>query len=400
MRSTVNPSWFQRFSFAAVPVAVCSAMAGARPPQPPAVTNADALIPWIRAAAVGRADFVGIGDSNQLQQGHGWDHGMTKALAERFGLYATSLIAPGENGGVGAGTGFGYGVVGAGAPYQATGAPSWLNERMASNVAMFPFNYMFLPDGQTAGAFNIYGLYLDQTSAVGVNGALRFTLIHGAFPSAGNAGVFRLFVRNPNPPYQPYAETNLQGNGFGTPYGILTAPIFLPAAPRNTSLYFRLGRIEENVVGPFMLYYMRVENQQTIAGASHHTLYAFGGRTAFDMALALNAADDSYLSLFFSNVRALQGPDARVLILSMYLDDDYVTQALEADGKAARLIQVTAISLAALDPASEAGKKLVAEAGRGVASDLLRLHIEDLKARAGITVNETLWRQISGSSTP
>ena len=91
----------------------------------------------------------------------------------------------------------------------------------------------------------------------------------------------------------------------------------------------------------------------------------------------------------------------RVALLSVFsVPQGGVTQALEADGRAARLIQVTAINLAALDPASEAGKNLVAEAGRSLASDLLRLHIDDLKARAGVTVNETLWQQISGSSTP
>jgi hypothetical protein len=279
------------------------------------VTNPEALIPWIHAAATGRADLVGIGDSNQLHSGAGWDHGITKALSERFGLYATSLLATGENGGNGAGSGYGYGVVGGGATslFQPTGAPSWLNARMAPSVAMYPLNYMYLPAGQVSGANNFYGLYLDQGSPVDVNGGLRFTVIHGAFP-AGSGGVFRLFVRNPNPPYQAFAETNIQSNGFGAPYGILTSELFVPAAARNTAMYFRLGRIDENVTGPFMLYYMRAENQDKSVGTSHHTLYAFGGRTAFDMALALNAADDSYLSLFFSGVRALQGTSPRVLV--------------------------------------------------------------------------------------
>ncbi|MBM3520927.1 MAG: hypothetical protein FJX63_09225 [Alphaproteobacteria bacterium] len=77
-----------------------------------------------------------------------------------------------------------------------------------------------------------------------------------------------------------------------------------------------------------------------------------------------------------------------------------VTQALEADGKSARLIQVTAISLADFDAGSEAGKQLRDQIAQGVGADLLRIYISDVKTRVGVTVNETLWRQISGTPTP
>lgn len=315
MSARIGNQWIQRIRFAllAWTVGVCSA--AARPSQPPAITNSDAIVPWLRAAATGRADFVSIGDSNQLQTSTGWDHGITKALAARFGLYATSLMAPGENSGLGAGSGFDYNVAGPGmsTAFQPIGAPAWLNERMAPNVAMYPFNYMYLPAGQSAGASLIYGLFINQSLTVDVNSQLRFSMIHGAFPP-GDTGTFRLFVRNPAPPYQAYAETPIQAVASGTPYGINTSTLDLPAGPRNTGLYFRLGRIDENVTGPLLVYYMRAENRQRLVGVSHHTLYGFGGKSAFDMALALNAADDSYLSLFFGKVRELQGPNPHVLI--------------------------------------------------------------------------------------
>ncbi len=53
--------------------------------------NAEALAPFFDQAASGRVDVVGIGDSNQLYAGHGWDTGWAVALAERYGLYATGL---------------------------------------------------------------------------------------------------------------------------------------------------------------------------------------------------------------------------------------------------------------------------------------------------------------------
>jgi hypothetical protein len=62
------------------------------------------------------------------------------------------------------------------------------------------------------------------------------------------------------------------------------------------------------------VYLQRVENTEKSHGASVHTLYGFGGQSARDMGEALLATSDAGLSLYFSMVRSLQGPQKAVLV--------------------------------------------------------------------------------------
>ena len=71
------------------------------------VYNAQEVAPFFDRAAATRVDVVMLGDSNQVFANTGWDHGWGKALAGRFGMYATGLLSAGENEGNGAGIGYG-----------------------------------------------------------------------------------------------------------------------------------------------------------------------------------------------------------------------------------------------------------------------------------------------------
>src|SRR5262245_24536385 len=73
-----------------------------------------------------RVDFVGIGDSNQLLSGAGWDHGFQFALSKQFTMWATGLISANENDGNGAGVGYRYSWL-FGNVLSSTGAPAELD---------------------------------------------------------------------------------------------------------------------------------------------------------------------------------------------------------------------------------------------------------------------------------
>lgn len=282
--------------------------------QPEAVTNPRALIPWLRAAATGRADAVCIGDSNQLQQNSGWDHGWTRILGERFGLYATGLLSCGENLGNGAGAGYQYSVGAAGFSGQFAygGAPAPLDLFMQPGIGMSPFNYMYLAPGLVGGANVLHGLFIDAASGIDVNGPLRFSLVHGTF-ATGGPGSFQLVLRQGAPPFQNLAVGTSVPTVTGD-MGVSVETLDIPAASRNIALNLRYSPIDQNIDGPFLGYYARAENLARPVGVSVHTLYAFGGQSARDMAAALRAADDDYLSLYFQRVRALQGAAPKVLI--------------------------------------------------------------------------------------
>ena len=73
--------------------------------------------------------------------------------------------------------------------------------------------------------------------------------------------------------------------------------------------------------------------------------------------------------------------------------------ALEGDGKGARVMQSQVVLLPPFDGTSEEAKTIAGTIQEGSGNDLLASYIGALQAQAGIAINETLWRQISGTQT-
>ena len=74
--------------------------------------------------------------------------------------------------------------------------------------------------------------------------------------------------------------------------------------------------------------------------------------------------------------------------------------ALEADGKGAKVIQSQAVLLQAFDPASTGSQgDSRANLKNQAAADVLSGYLAALQKDAGVTINETLWRQIAGTQT-
>ncbi len=73
------------------------------------------------------------------------------------------------------------------------------------------------------------------------------------------------------------------------------------------------------------------------------------------------------------------------------------TWALEGDGKSARIIEVSKVTLPVAG--ASAGAKEVADlAKQGLGSDLLDSYLKSARAGANVTMNEELWREISGTT--
>ncbi len=75
-----------------------------------------------------------------------------------------------------------------------------------------------------------------------------------------------------------------------------------------------------------------------------------------------------------------------------------LTWALEGDGKSARIIEVTKVNIPQ-GMASVSAKEVGDVAKRGLGSDLLDSYLKSARAGTTVTVNEELWRQISGTTT-
>ncbi len=74
--------------------------------------------------------------------------------------------------------------------------------------------------------------------------------------------------------------------------------------------------------------------------------------------------------------------------------------AVEADGKSARVMQSEAVLLPAFDPKAPDNAKAADALKQAIGGDLAGAYLAALQKDAGVTVNETLWRQISGQTTP
>jgi peptidyl-prolyl cis-trans isomerase D len=73
--------------------------------------------------------------------------------------------------------------------------------------------------------------------------------------------------------------------------------------------------------------------------------------------------------------------------------------ALEADGKGARVMQSQAVLLPAFDPNAADVKPLTDRLSAELGRDLSNALVTAMQNDTGVTVNETLWRQISGQQT-
>jgi peptidyl-prolyl cis-trans isomerase D len=92
--------------------------------------------------------------------------------------------------------------------------------------------------------------------------------------------------------------------------------------------------------------------------------------------------------------------DGPAVTAAFSVKENAITFALEGDGKGARLIQPTAVRLAPFVAGSEAAKKLADDTKAGLGKDVLALYLGALQQELGVSINENLWRQIAGTSTP
>jgi hypothetical protein len=297
---------------------VAAGLCGHALAQPPVVVNRAALIPFWDKARTGRVDVVALGDSNQFQLGHGWDAAWIRALSNRFGLYATSLLAVGEGSGNGfaAGDRFNIFPQASSGQYEYAGAPGPLDVYLNNPPSLLaPMNYMYLPQGRTVSGQVATGMVMAANCWLDVNEPLRFHFTYGLFGGAG-AGGFQPVIRRDSTPFTVLATSP----PISTRTGEIAADriehgtLDLPAADRQHPIALRFTTSVGNVVGPFIAYYQRAEGLARPVGASFSTIYGLGSQSARAMALALQTSSDETLTLYFSRIRALQDDPKRVLV--------------------------------------------------------------------------------------
>jgi lysophospholipase L1-like esterase len=307
LRNTLFLLFFYVFLFTAfvfVPIASAQSVYGLKKVKPA-----------FDAARSARVDFVGIGDSNQIKDGTGWDHGFQFALASKYGLYATGLVSVNENNGNGAGLGYTYNLFSMLTGTTTNASPALGRFLDKGLGGLNPAFYGFLSNGSTVAGNLASTLILHANSAIGNGKSLTGQFFYGTFP-VENAGSFRPTVRLGQPPYTQLAQASLVSNGASTST-MATAEVSLPAnqSRTNQALQFQWAPTNGSIVGPWFGLYTRVYSPVTTQGASYHTLDFRGGQSLRVMAFDLQQASDDTLTYYFSLVRSLQGLNKKVVII-------------------------------------------------------------------------------------
>jgi hypothetical protein len=256
-----------------------------------------------------RVDFVGIGDSNQLFGGYGWDTGFAvalQAIAPTFGTGLTTMYAAN---GDGSGEGYGWSTLRIGQTFATTGAPASVQKYLSKGSGdLGPMDPAYLASGTASDTAQL-GIGIDPSWAGGVQNALRYDAYTVTFNSG--SGQFRLFHRLSNNTAQE------RGSTISTNTGVLgnlvkssltrsarTAPAFQTQFMLNQLGYTDAPATP--IIGPFFNTFERVTVPTTTTGWALSTLYARGGQSLRDAAYALQQASDDTLIHFFSILRADQ----------------------------------------------------------------------------------------------
>ena len=72
--------------------------------------------------------------------------------------------------------------------------------------------------------------------------------------------------------------------------------------------------------------------------------------------------------------------------------------SLEGDGKTAKIMQAQAVLAEPFDSKSDAGKELLKNLKDSASKDLLTTYLTALQGQIGVSINEALWQQVSGTS--
>lgn len=121
---------------------------------------------------------------------------------------------------------------------------------------------------------------------------------------------------------------------------------------------------------------------------------ALGGATLDALAAEAKATVESAQGLKRSEASEGFGPGAVAALFAV--PDKGFAYALEPDGRSARIMQSQPVLLPAFDPASPEVKSIADQLKPQISDSLLGAYLAAVQAEAGVKINDTLWRNVTG----
>lgn len=241
-------------------------------------------------AVTRRVDVVAFGDSNHYMDGYGFDYALRNALTNRFGLYATPPLS-GENNSL--------------FPKTTVGASSEQAKHILASL-----DYIYVPDGTVISNSTLNGLIVGggSTTKFRLNpiSKLRCHFAYSTFSSG--AGSFQPGVRTEQSPWTNRKMADLINTNTGSESRVLTYFDLDADASRDANpLGFKWTVPQKTVItGPFLSYFMRIEDLNKNNGICFSSLYGAGGQSLWDMVAKMNEYSMQHLSNYFYEIRRLQ----------------------------------------------------------------------------------------------
>jgi len=91
--------------------------------------------------------------------------------------------------------------------------------------------------------------------------------------------------------------------------------------------------------------------------------------------------------------------DAGAVAALFAVPDTGFAWSVDADGKSAKVMQSQPVLLPPYDPKAEPSKKIASQISNGEGQDLLASYLGAIKVAERVNINETLWRQIAGTTS-
>ena len=121
-----------------------------------------------------------------------------------------------------------------------------------------------------------------------------------------------------------------------------------------------------------------------------------GGATIEDLAKEAGAT----LQTINGVKRNEPSPDFGAMAVSVLFStpDNGLAFAPEADGKSAKIMQALPVMSIPFDPKSKESETIRAALDQGIASDLIAVYVAAVQRSLGVSINDAVWRQLSGNS--
>jgi hypothetical protein len=251
---------------------------------------------------IGRVVRVGLGDSNQIHSGHGYDYGEQQGLInEGVPLFSTHLDSIANNGGAGSGTGLDT-IFSATASDSYALAPAAVQPYLVNPAGFLKYPMLWNADQNNSSAKGLGCSQLPGEEAL--NGHIWYV----QDPGMGASWEFK-FRRNSSP-YTTYGAKALVQNAGATSVQRATLELAADGARSGLALGLLAYTLSSSAPkGPMAKLFMAVERASQLSGFMYDTLIFYGGNGLRQYYNALVNLGELYLTAYFGALRHLGGSD-------------------------------------------------------------------------------------------